>query len=287
VCNGVAATAAASNSPPLEHGEISAQRAQLLRRRHRPAQRAAFALLLAAVAGSVDAIGYLTLFQLFIAHMSGNTVRVGIFIGQRDWTSMFQRAFPIPMLVLGVMAGGLLTEVGLRRGFRATLSAILLLECLLLAVFAVYASTVVVLGQVPPSDGWRFYLAVALPAFALGLQNAALRRVGGHTVRTTFVTGMLTDLAEAAVAYAVWLHDQRRCTPNLRLSTLVRRSGQDESFHRFVLYTSIWLMYVAGAVAGTLAKASFGLAGLALPIALLALVSLWNAYRPVLPPEPE
>jgi uncharacterized membrane protein YoaK (UPF0700 family) len=109
----------------------------------------------------------------------------------------------------------------------------------------------------------------------------------GHTVRTTFVTGMLTDLAEAAVAYAVWLHDELRRAPNLGLPAIVQRSLEDESLHRFVLYTGIWLLYVAGAVAGTLAKLRLSLAGLVLPIALLAVVAVWNALHPILPPEPE
>jgi uncharacterized membrane protein YoaK (UPF0700 family) len=279
-------TARLSPVIPLEPGGLSARRARLERRPGGAPQRAWFALLLASVAGSVDAIGYLTLFQLFIAHMSGNSVRVGIYIGQRDWGAMFERAFPIPMLVLGVVAGGLLTEVGLRKGVSATLSVMLLLECILLAAFALYGDSLLVGGDISPLAGWRFYLAVALPTLALGVQNAALRRVGGHTVRTTFVTGMLTDLAEAAVAYAFWFHDTLRADPKTGWLRVLRRSPDDESLKRFALYTAIWLLYVIGAVGGTIAVSRWELGSLVFPVAVLALIATWNAWRPILPPEP-
>jgi uncharacterized membrane protein YoaK (UPF0700 family) len=247
-------------------------------------QRSTFALLLAAVAGSVDAIGYLTVAQLFIAHMSGNSVRVGIFIGERSWGAMFERAFPIPMLVLGVMAGAILTEVGLRRRVAATLSVMLALECLLLAAFALFGRTLLVGGEIPPADGWRFYLAVALPTVALGLQNAALRRVGGHTVRTTFVTGMLSDLAEAAVACGFWIRDA--VAGGRAMADVLRVLPDEESLHRFALYSAIWLLYIAGAVCGTLFELRALLNALAFPIAVLALLACWNLFRPILPPEP-
>jgi uncharacterized membrane protein YoaK (UPF0700 family) len=162
----------------------------------------------------------------------------------------------------------------------------LTLECALLAVFSVFGGSLLAGGQISPSLGWRFYLAVALPSLALGLQNATLRRVGGHTVRTTFVTGMLTDLAEAAVAYVFWARD-RLAGPGLGVRAVLWLSFKDESLHRFALYSSIWLVYVIGAVAGTTADLRGSLHALALPVGVLLLVAVWNAVRPVLPPEPE
>ena len=39
---------------------------------------------LAGVGGYVDAVGFLTLAGLFVAHMSGNTIRLGVFVGDGD-----------------------------------------------------------------------------------------------------------------------------------------------------------------------------------------------------------
>jgi len=94
---------------------------------------------------------------------------------------------------------------------------------------------------------WEFYPLVALPAFAMGLQNAALRRVGGRIVRTTYVTGMLTDLAEAGV----------------------------------VLGGGIWLAFVTGAITGGYAQKRWELRSLLLPLSVLALIIALDWLQPI------
>src|SRR5215211_2623206 len=51
-------------------------------------RRAAYgvAFPLAVVAGYVDAVGFFTLAGLFVAHMSSNTVRLGVFVGDGEWS---------------------------------------------------------------------------------------------------------------------------------------------------------------------------------------------------------
>src|ERR1019366_5325902 len=46
------------------------------------AARPRVAITLAAIAGWVDAVGFLVLFGLFTAHLSGNTARLGVELGQ-------------------------------------------------------------------------------------------------------------------------------------------------------------------------------------------------------------
>src|SRR5690349_6360434 len=72
------------------------------------------AVSLAWVAGFVDAVGYVSLFRLFIAHMSGNSAAMGAHFGQGEWGEAFYRAFPIPVFVLGVIAGAALHEAASR-----------------------------------------------------------------------------------------------------------------------------------------------------------------------------
>jgi Protein of unknown function (DUF1275) len=50
---------------------------------------------LAWVGGYVDAVGFLTLAGLFVAHMSGNTIRLGVFVGDGEWGLAAQRLVPI------------------------------------------------------------------------------------------------------------------------------------------------------------------------------------------------
>ncbi|MGE3809415.1 MAG: DUF1275 family protein, partial [Gemmataceae bacterium] len=49
-------------------------------RRHRHDQ-AGFTLLLTWSAGIVDGVGFLILFHMFTAHMSGNSIAMGVYAG--------------------------------------------------------------------------------------------------------------------------------------------------------------------------------------------------------------
>ena len=51
---------------------------------------------------------------LFVAHMSGNTVRLGVFVGEGDWSLAAQRLVPIIVFTIGV-AGGIALVEALRR----------------------------------------------------------------------------------------------------------------------------------------------------------------------------
>ena len=85
------------------------------------------AQLMAFVAGFVDAVGYIVLFHMFTANMSGNSVALGIHIGQGQWSQVFHRLFPIPLFMFGVAAGSFSLVLLTRKG-RQPLPAVLFLE---------------------------------------------------------------------------------------------------------------------------------------------------------------
>ena len=80
-------------------------------------EQRALAVALAWVAGYVDAVGYILLFGLFTAHMSGNTVRLGVDLGRGDASEALARAVPIGVFVIGVALGTLLVELAARDRF--------------------------------------------------------------------------------------------------------------------------------------------------------------------------
>ena len=99
--------------------------------------RAAYgvAFPLAVVAGYVDAVGFLTLAGLFVAHMSGNTVRLGVFVGEGDWSLAAQRLVPIIVFTIGVAGGIALVEALRRRSAPAPAARVLSVEAGLLLAF--------------------------------------------------------------------------------------------------------------------------------------------------------
>lgn len=236
-------------------------------------EKAWLAVLLAWVAGIVDAVGYLTLFRLFTAHMSGNSVELGLRLGQGDWGEALRRAVPVPLFVLGVALGAALSEAAARRGVRSTFALVLAPEAALLLAFMLYGSRLLRGGAISVTLGWTYYVPVALLVLAMGLQTATLQRVAGRTVRTTYVTGMLTNLAQESVTYLFWRHDRKHGRADA--------DDKDGSLQRVVLLASIWSAYALGAILGGYAELHWALRPLLFPLCALAAVVVLDLLRPI------
>jgi len=227
------------------------------------------AVLLDGVGGYVDAVGFLLLFQLFAANMSGNSILLGVNLGQGHWDAALRQALPIPLFVAGVVLGLLLCRALAARGRRSTIAAALALEALLLATFAVYGSRFLQAGALRPAADWQTVLLTALITVPMGLQNAALRHVGSLSVRTTFVTGTLASLAETAVAYL------GPPAPSARAGNASRAR----------LLGGMWAAYVGGAALGAAAVTRWALGALTAPLLVLAALTVLDLARPTVPPD--
>ena len=62
----------------------------------------AVALFLTMVGGFVDAVGYVALFEIFTANMSGNSVHLGINLGQGNWMELLRPLCAIVSYVVGM-----------------------------------------------------------------------------------------------------------------------------------------------------------------------------------------
>src|SRR6266404_5537224 len=89
----------------------------------------ALACALSALAGYVDAIGFLHLGGLFVAFMSGNSTRMGVSLAQGQWVTAAQALGLIALFVTGAAVGSLIV---LGRGANRQ-PRLLLAEALLLA----------------------------------------------------------------------------------------------------------------------------------------------------------
>ncbi len=244
-------------------------------------QQAGFAAALAGVAGSVDAIGYLSVFHIFTAHMTGNTVDAAVSAAQGQWRDALARVVVVPLFVLGVTLGAAAIEVASRLGVRRPMPLALGLEGLLLL-------GAIVVGDVPGprratagavANGLSPY--VALLVLAMGLQNTALRRVGAISLRTTYITGTLTTLAEELVHYlGCWL-DRAPGHPH----DTARAARQREAAAHVWLLAGVWCAYALGAIMGTWAELSWTGWSLSLPLVALAVIVVAALARPVPAPS--
>lgn len=208
--------------------------------------------VLGAVGGAVDAAGFLFLFGLFTAHISGNTTGFGVAAGTADWQEAAKRIFMIPVFVAATAAAVAVSEGMLRRdasraGRARALWSLLFVEAVLVVLFTVCASTFGTSADFAV-DSVAFFFVGTVAATAMGVQNAALRRVSGLAVHTTFVTGQLT---EAAVSFVHWRHavgalraldgDDTEAQSRLRAARDASRASLD-------LAVAVWCAYLAGGV---------------------------------------
>jgi uncharacterized membrane protein YoaK (UPF0700 family) len=138
------------------------------------------ACALSALAGYVDAIGFLHLGGLFVSFMSGNSTRMGVSLADAHWQSAAEAFGLIGLFVIGAAAGSLIV---LGRGANRQ-AAVLLVEALLLAAAAI---------------AYRFGLlnvAIAAIVLAMGLENAVFQIDGGAGLGLTYVTGALVKVGQ-------------------------------------------------------------------------------------------
>jgi len=239
--------------------------------------KVATALLLTAVGGFVDAVGYIALFEVFTANMSGNSIHVGMYLAQRNWLQLLRPFCAIVSYVAGMALTRITVEVAGRKGIRRIASLTLAVEAVLLILFAT-ATPAMHLGQIVDLRSLQYFTLVALLAFAMGVQTATLTHIGALTIYTTFVTGTLTKFTESLTRALFWAYDQLRQT---KISDIVRLAPRQRDVRQGAMLASTWVCYVIGAAMGTIGKQRWELRALYLPIVFLILFIVVDLLHPI------
>lgn len=187
---------------------------------------------LAALAGFIDAVGFLNLGGLFVSFMSGNSTRLAVGVGGKAAGSLLAGTL-IASFVGGVVVGAV---IGRLAGAWRT-QAVLGLVVLELALA----------GAAVSLDGGA--IAPLLMACAMGSANGVFQRDGEVSVGVTYMTGTLVKFGQhLAAAFA---------------------GGPRFAW---VPYLLLWLGLVAGATAGAAVFRVVGLEALWIAVAGAALL---------------
>jgi uncharacterized membrane protein YoaK (UPF0700 family) len=141
------------------------------------------------VTGLVDAFSYLVLGHVFVANMTGNIVLLGFALAGAPGFSITASATALASFFAGALIGG---RLGSRHGgHRGRLhSSAAAIQALFLAASVILAT----LSSSPVTAGYRYPLIVALGA-AMGIQNAAARKIAVPDLTTTVLTLTITGIA--------------------------------------------------------------------------------------------
>lgn len=236
------------------------------------------ALLLAWAAAFSDAIGFLVLQQLGASFMSGNSLAMGVALGRLEWPAVLQRGLPILAFFLGNLLGFLVLMQARRRGMRSPFAVVFALEAVCLLAFLLLGTHALEGDVISPSPSGTFSVFVVLLTLAMGLQTATVRRAGGQSVRTTFVTGVLSEWAQALTQYLSWLRQE---STERRVREIVRESIQQASFRHLLLLGGVWGAYVVGAICGSALELRLALFALLFPLGVLAVLIVLDVFRPL------
>ncbi|HTV44041.1 MAG TPA: DUF1275 family protein [Stellaceae bacterium] len=141
----------------------------------------ALAVLLAALAGMVDGIGFLRLGHLYVSYMSGNSTQMALAAGRWRLDEAGAILVLVGLFVVGAAGGQILSHLFGRRHLTAVLAVVVML----LAMSAALDT------------------ATKPMVLAMGILNSAMHRAGDIPVNLTFVTGTLVRFGQGLGDFAI------------------------------------------------------------------------------------
>ena len=191
----------------------------------------------AAMAGMVDAIGFLASGGFFLSFMSGNSTRLSVGVVEgAPYVGMV--ALLLLSFVGGVVAGSLIGRKNILAHAQRQAFILIIISLLLFA-----APLIASLG----------YLLVGLcfAAFCMGLENTLFEREGSVSFGLTYMTGALVKIGQG-------------------LATMISGGPRLD----WVPYLLLWLGLISGAAVGALMFGIFGYNSLWLPAAYAGIFAL-------------
>jgi uncharacterized membrane protein YoaK (UPF0700 family) len=199
--------------------------------------------LLASAGGFLDGFTYVGHGHVFANAMTGNVVLLGINCLSGSWPTALHHLPAILAFLVGVCVSQAIQLHSRRRDASAPYRAVLVLEISVLFVLSLLPATTADI------------LFTTSIAFAASVQVQTFREVNGHSYSSTFTTGNLRTLTEAAYSWFCEGHSQEA-------AKVVRD------------FAVICVAFLAGATAGGYAAQTFGNRALWCEVALLVLVAI-------------
>ena len=211
---------------------------------------------LALVAGFVNASGFLLL-GTFTSHVTGSVGRLANDLASSQWGAAALAMVFVIAFFSGAFCATILIEAQRSRVSRAY-GVALLLESVTLCAFVLVAVAV-------RRDHPRILDAeAAILCFAMGMQNSLVTNLSGAIIRTTHLTGVVTDLGVEAARWHYWL-----------FNTYKGPRGPRPSTTKAFLLLTILVAFTSGAISGAFFTAHRGPTAMLLPSAALLLAAAY------------
>ncbi len=217
--------------------------------------------VLSFVAGAINAGGFLAV-QRYTSHMTGIVSGVADDLALGHVLLAAAGLVSLGAFIAGAMSTAILVNWARAHKLHSEYASALLLEAVLLLLFGVFGANMLSFAAL------LLPTTVLLLCFIMGLQNAMVTKISAASIRTTHMTGVITDLGIELGRMLYWNRS---------------KSPQDANFVRsdrskLVTHAGILLLFFVGGLVGALAFRRMGFAA-TIPISMV-LVTL--AAPPIL-----
>jgi len=211
------------------------------------------ALYLAFVAGATNAGGYLAVNQ-YTSHMSGIVSAGADQLALGDLTLVLAALGSLLSFVTGAACSAIMINWARRAGLQSQYACPLVVEAGLLMCFGLIG------GNLDRHMGLFVSATVMLLCFIMGLQNAMITKLSKSEIRTTHVTGIVTDIGIELGKLLYWNSPRHRHSEAPVMADLPKLK----------LLASLLGMFFLGGVIGALGFKHLGFIS-TLPLAVLLL----------------
>jgi uncharacterized membrane protein YoaK (UPF0700 family) len=210
-----------------------------------------FGGILAFVAGAINAGGFLAV-QRYTSHMTGIVSAIADDLVVGSITLALAGLVSLSAFIAGAITTTLLISWARRQELRSKYALALMLEAALLLVFGLVGANLKSFAALLVPT------AVLLLCFIMGLQNAIITKISNAEIRTTHMTGVVTDLGIELGRLIYW--NQSKKANSIQFV----KANTDKLF----IHATLLGLFFSGGIAGAIAFKAMGFSA-TLPIALL------------------
>jgi uncharacterized membrane protein YoaK (UPF0700 family) len=201
---------------------------------------------LALIGGFVNSAGFI-LIGSFTSHVTGNVGRLATDIVSRQLLAAGAAFTMIASFYVGAFVASMIIESNVFERTPTAYGVALLSEALLLALFSWVA------GHQQTTHARMLDMQAVLLCAAMGVQNSLVTRLSGAVVRTTHLTGVVTDLGIETARWFRWWRGHLSTQLNRKLTTGHHNPRERPVVAKIRLHSVIVSAFTLGAILGAMA----------------------------------
>ncbi len=240
-------------------------------------QKSKLAVSLSWIGGYVNVVLFLA-YGSFVSNMTGNATRFGELMGEASWHMAVHFALLVVSFCVGAASSGVMTDWAQRNGVRGKYVLPMAVEGVVLSILSILMTR-----HFAISGGSHVAMRLLAPmaAFAMGLQNATITEISGAVIRTTHLTGVVTDFGLEGARFLNWWRHRAHGRWLQRAERLARVSRRHPSAQRLVLLFCVFWSFVIGALAGSWIFLHYANLAMAAPVAFLVAIIVMDRRKPI------